>query len=174
MQVTLKLCTNIEPRHGGRLDMSSLLWTSGTAGRPWEYTGPASLLKSALQKNVRRGRAEEAVRRASAQTLHHMPQPAPGSSPHQFCFAKEPGTWLTAAVRTNFICGACCLSSPCRSMACRCAQRLLQSEPGELLRRAIVISVEVTSIPDTVKRLRNVSWPPPELLQSAISGTIIH
>ena len=62
MQVTLKLCTNIEPRHGGRLDMSSLLWTSGTAGRPWEYTGPASLLKSALQKNVRRGRAEEAVR----------------------------------------------------------------------------------------------------------------
>ncbi|CAK0782015.1 hypothetical protein CVIRNUC_005529 [Coccomyxa viridis] len=84
-KVTLKLCTNIEPRHGGRLDMGSLLWAPGTAGRPWEYTGPASLLKSALQKNVRRGRAEEAV---------------------------------------------------------RCAQRLLQSEPGELLRRAIVISVE--------------------------------
>jgi len=62
LQVTLRLCTNIEPRHGGRLDMSSLLWTSGTAGRPWEYTGPASLLKSALQKNIRRGRAEEAVR----------------------------------------------------------------------------------------------------------------
>ena len=69
VQVTLKLCTNIEPRHGGRLDMSSLLWTSGTAGRPWEYTGPASLLKSALQKNVRRGRAEEAVRYLVAETL---------------------------------------------------------------------------------------------------------
>ena len=62
MQVTLKLCTNIEPRHGGRLDVGSLLWKSGTAGRPWEYTGAASLLKSALQKNIRRGRAEEAVR----------------------------------------------------------------------------------------------------------------
>ena len=74
MQVTLKLCTNIEPRHGGRLDMSSLLWTSGTAGRPWEYTGPASLLKSALQKNVRRGRAEEAVRYIFAKTLHHTLQ----------------------------------------------------------------------------------------------------
>ena len=80
VQVTLKLCTNIEPRHGGRLDMSSLLWTSGTAGRPWEYTGPASLLKSALQKNVRRGRAEEAVRYALTQTLHHMPQLAPRCS----------------------------------------------------------------------------------------------
>ena len=80
MQVMLKLCTNIELRHGGRLDMSSLLWTSGTAGRPWEYTGPASLLKSALQKNVRRGRAEEAVRYNFAETLHHMPQLAPGSS----------------------------------------------------------------------------------------------
>ncbi|CAL5221155.1 g3294 [Coccomyxa viridis] len=84
-KVTLRLCTNIEPRHGGRLDVGSLLWKSGTAGRPWEYTGAASLLKSALQKNIRRGRAEEAV---------------------------------------------------------RCAQRLLQSEPGELLRRACVISVE--------------------------------
>ena len=61
-QVTLRLCTNIEPRHGGRLDVDSLIWKSGTAGRPWEYTGTASLLKSALQKNIRRGRAEEAVR----------------------------------------------------------------------------------------------------------------
>lgn len=42
--------------------MGSLLRQSGTAGRPWEYTGPVSLLKSALQKNIRRGRAEEAVR----------------------------------------------------------------------------------------------------------------
>ena len=79
MQVTLKLCTNIEPRHGGRLDMSSLLWTSGAAGRPWEYTGPVSLLKSALQKNVRRGRAEEAVRCASAATRHPCPSLLPGS-----------------------------------------------------------------------------------------------
>ncbi len=62
VQVTLRLCTNIEPRHGGRLDVGSLLWKTGTAGRPWEYTGAASLLKSALQKNIRRGRAEEAVR----------------------------------------------------------------------------------------------------------------
>ena len=84
MQVTLKLCTNIEPRHGGRLDMSSLLWTSGTAGRPWEYTGPASLLKSALQKNVRRGRAEEAVRYIFAEALHHMPRLAPMSCHQHF------------------------------------------------------------------------------------------
>ena len=43
------------------------------------------------------------------------------------------------------------LPFPGHSLACRCAQRLLQSEPGELLRRAIVISVEVILIPDTVR-----------------------
>ena len=59
LQVMLRLCTNIEPGQGGRLGMGSLLKCTG---RPWEYTGPVSLLKSALQKNIRRGRAEEAVR----------------------------------------------------------------------------------------------------------------
>lgn len=59
LQVMLRLCTNIEPGHGGRLGMGSLL---GCTGRPWEYTGPASLLKSALQKNIRCMRAGEAVR----------------------------------------------------------------------------------------------------------------
>ena len=60
------------------------------------------------------------------------------------------------------------------SVARRCAQRLLQSEPGELLRRAIVISVEVSSIPDTIRIacIASASPPPPQLQQTAISTTI--
>lgn len=45
-----------------------------------------------------------------------------------------------AATSLESACRACPRSS---HVACRCAQRLLQSEPGELLRRACVISVEV-------------------------------
>ena len=72
--------------------------------------------------------------------------------------------------------GPCCLASPGPSLACRCAQRLLQSEPGELLRRAIVISVEVILVPDSYLILSKAHAQSygrrSELLQTAISTII--
>ena len=94
----LRLCTNVDPGHGGRLGMGSLL---GCTGRPWEYTGPVSLLKSALQKDIRRKRGEEAVR-----CVQH----------HPVLLATSVSGSVSAVVR-DFQVGR-----PC--------QRLLQAQPG--------------------------------------------
>ncbi|KAK9915160.1 hypothetical protein WJX75_005443 [Coccomyxa subellipsoidea] len=62
-KVTMKLLTDIQP---GPEDSLRALGNEGSAqspsGRAWEYTGTSGLLKSALQKNVRLGRADAAVR----------------------------------------------------------------------------------------------------------------
>lgn len=59
----MKLLTDIQP---GPEDSLRALGNEGSAlspsGRAWEYTGTSGLLKSALQKNVRLGRADAAVR----------------------------------------------------------------------------------------------------------------
>lgn len=65
MQVTLKLLTDIEPGGQGN-DVSALMDRAalGPSGKQWQFTGNRGLLKSALQKNVRLGRASAAVRSA--------------------------------------------------------------------------------------------------------------
>ena len=58
-QVMLKLVTSIE---SAQATEASAAGRSGASEERWNYTGAISLVKSALQKNVRLGRAAEAVR----------------------------------------------------------------------------------------------------------------
>lgn len=62
VQVTLKLLTDIEPGTASTLSTLEDAGDTCSSGAGWEYTGNNSLLKSALQKNVRLGRADAAVR----------------------------------------------------------------------------------------------------------------
>jgi len=61
--VTLKLLTDIEPGGQGN-DVAALLDRAavGPSGKLWQFTGNKGVLKSALQKNIRLGRAPAAVR----------------------------------------------------------------------------------------------------------------
>lgn len=59
-QVTLKLVTDIDSTQAA--EGSTVAGAAGPSGMQWQYTGAISLVKSALQKNVRLGRTAEAVR----------------------------------------------------------------------------------------------------------------
>ena len=58
-QVALRLVTNVVPGQPEQQQQRA-------AGSSWQYSGSIALVKSALQKNVRLGRAAEAVRCAWA------------------------------------------------------------------------------------------------------------
>ncbi|BDA43711.1 hypothetical protein COCOBI_04-7260 [Coccomyxa sp. Obi] len=61
-KVTLKLLTDIEPGAANTLSTLEDAAVTRSSAPGWEYTGNNGLLKSALQKNIRLGRADAAVR----------------------------------------------------------------------------------------------------------------
>ena len=87
MQVTLKLLTDIEPGAANSLSTLEDAAVTRSAGPGWEYTGNSSLLKSALQKNVRLGRADASVR--YSHTSNQCYSTGQGACPGNLCQVAE-------------------------------------------------------------------------------------